>query len=75
MKTLTMKNYQKIDDASDFDREFNKLFSECRDTCLWFWKKTVVPQSDCDKREALRQIEKNGSLSQFVRARELSKWL
>ena len=70
-----MKNYQQKDEASDFDKAFNELFSECRDTCVWFWNKSAVPHSTSDKKEALRQIEKSGSLSQFVRARELSKWL
>jgi hypothetical protein len=70
-----MKTYKYKENAAGFDNAFFELYSECRDTCLWFWKKSVVPFSIDDNKEALRQIEKSGSLSQFVRARELSKWL
>ncbi len=60
---------------ADLDRAFNELFLECRDHCLWFWNKSVVPETASDKLDALSQIEKNGTLAQFVRARELKKWL
>lgn len=70
-----MKNKLYKENAVDFDKAFFELYSECQDTCFWFWKKSLVPDSIDDKKEALRQIEKSGSLAQFVRARELSKWL
>ena len=70
-----MKETIQTETQQDIEKSFQELFSECRDTCLWFWNKSVVPHGISDKREVLNQIEKNGTLSQFVRARELSKWL
>lgn len=70
-----MKETIQTETQPDFETSFQELFFECRDTCLWFWNKSVVPHRISDKREVLNQIEKNGTLSQFVRARELSKWL
>jgi hypothetical protein len=60
---------------AEAESAFEQLFSESRDTCLWFWRRTVAPTTMADRVEALRQIEQNGTMQQFAKARELKKWL
>ena len=63
---------------SSFDEvesNFILLYEECYDTCLWFWRRTAAPTTSSDRAEVLRQIEQNGTLQQFAKARELKKWL
>ena len=69
----TMDSYKTMDEIAL--KDFNDLFEECRDTCLWFWNRKVMPKTVADKREALRQIELHGNVQQFKRARELEQWL
>ena len=59
----------------EVESNFISLYEECCDTCLWFWRRTVAPTTSADRVEALRQIEQNGTLQQFAKARELKKWL
>jgi hypothetical protein len=59
----------------EVESSFLALYEECCDTCLWFWRRTVVPTASADRIEALRQIEHNGTVQQFAKARELKKWL
>ena len=61
--------------CEEADRSFISLYEECCDTCLWFWRRTLAPTTSAGRLEALRQIEKNGTLQQFAKARELKKWL
>jgi hypothetical protein len=57
------------------ESSFALLYEECCDTCLWFWRRTAAPTASSDRLEALRQIEQNGTVEQFAKARELRKWL
>jgi len=59
----------------EVESSFIALYEECCETCLWFWRRTVAPTTSADRVEALRQIEQNGTLQQFAKARELKKWL
>jgi hypothetical protein len=65
----TYSSYEEVEGS------FISLFEECCDTCLWFWRRTLVPTTVSDRIEALRLIEQNGTLQQFAKARELKKWL
>ena len=66
MKT-TYSNFEEV------ESNFISLYEECCDTCLWFWHRTVAPITLADRVEALRQIEQNGTLQQFAKARELRR--
>ena len=61
--------------VEEVESSFVALYEECCDTCLWFWRRSVAPTTLADRVEALRQIEQNGTMQQFAKARELKKWL
>ena len=61
--------------VEEVESNFISLYEECCDTCLWFWRQTPPPTATAGRIEALRQIEQNGTLQQFAKARELKKWL
>ncbi len=61
--------------VEEVESGFISLYEECFDTCLWFWRREAPPEAAAGRIEALRQIEQNGTLQQFAKARELRKWL
>ena len=55
--------YANIDEV---ESGFISLYEECCDTCLWFWRRTAAPTDSSDRLEALREIEQNGTMEQFI---------
>lgn len=57
------------------DVAFSALLRECEAQCLWFWDLDKTKSSAAGKIAVLEQIEKHGTVDQFVRARNIKKCL